>query len=80
MNSFPFTIIFGLSCPAAALAPAASAGQKPDVLFLLIDELNGWVSWLGGHPQSRKPRIDHFAARGMLGAGAQVHSLQQANR
>ncbi len=41
-------------------------GERPDVLFIAIDDLNDWVGVLGGHPQARTPNIDALAARGML--------------
>lgn len=47
---------------AAADAPAA----KPNILFILIDDLNDWIGALDGHPQAKTPHIDRLAARGML--------------
>ena len=52
--------------PAAAGEPA----EKPNVLFIAIDDLNDWVGCLGGHPQARTPHIDRLAARGTLFANA----------
>lgn len=45
---------------------SAQSQEKPDVLFIAIDDLNDWVGVLGGHPQARTPNIDALAARGML--------------
>ncbi len=42
------------------------AQEKPDILFIAIDDLNDWVGVLGGHPQTQTPNIDALAARGML--------------
>jgi arylsulfatase A-like enzyme len=39
--------------------------QRPDVLFIAVDDLNDWVGYLGGHPQTKTPNIDRLAARGM---------------
>jgi arylsulfatase A-like enzyme len=44
----------------------AQAQEKPDILFIAVDDLNDWVGVLGGHPQSKTPNIDALAARGML--------------
>ena len=45
---------------------SSSAGKgKPNVLFILVDDLNDWVGWLGGHPQARTPHMDRLAALGM---------------
>lgn len=41
-----------------------SATEKPNVLFIICDDLNDWVSGLGGrvgHPQSLTPNIERFA-------------------
>ena len=45
---------------------AHSAEKKPNVLFIAIDDLNDWVSCLGGHPQVSTPNIDRLAKRGVL--------------
>ncbi|MHC4995585.1 MAG: sulfatase [Planctomycetota bacterium] len=48
-------------------SPAFAAdSEKPNVLFIAVDDLNDWVSALGGHPQGRTPNIDRLAERGML--------------
>ncbi|MEO1996145.1 MAG: sulfatase-like hydrolase/transferase, partial [Planctomycetaceae bacterium] len=43
-----------------------SAAEKPNVLFIAVDDLNDWIGVLSGHPQSVTPHIDRLAARGML--------------
>ncbi|MGA6925107.1 MAG: hypothetical protein WBY88_05455, partial [Desulfosarcina sp.] len=37
---------------------SASAAERPNVLFVVIDDLNDWVGCLGGHPQAQTPHID----------------------
>lgn len=49
-----------------AFSAPGFAQDKPDVLFIAIDDLNDWVGVLGGHPQTKTPNIDALAARGML--------------
>ena len=49
---------------------AVSAAEKPNVLFIAVDDLNDWVSHLGGHPQCKTPNIDALAARGVTFANA----------
>lgn len=46
------------------LSSFAGAQQKPDVLFIAVDDLNDWVTYLGGHPQTKTPNIDRLVARG----------------
>lgn len=49
---------------AFVLAAPAQAVDKPNVLFIAIDDLNDWVGPLGGHPQVKTPNLDALAARG----------------
>lgn len=52
------------------VASAARAGEReaarPNVLMIVIDDLNDWVGVLVGHPQAMTPNIDRLAARGTL--------------
>lgn len=50
--------------------PVASADQRPNVLFIAIDDLNDWVGCLNRHPNSQTPNIDRLAGRGVLFANA----------
>jgi len=42
------------------------ASEKPNILFIAIDDQNDWIGCLGGHPQVKTPNIDRLAARGTL--------------
>jgi arylsulfatase A-like enzyme len=57
-----------LSLAAAALAAGtatADAAQKPNVLFIAIDDLNHWVGHLGRNRQAKTPNIDRLAKMGV---------------
>ena len=41
-----------------------SADDRPNVLFIAVDDLNHWVSHLGRNPQAKTPNIDRLAAMG----------------
>ena len=43
-------------------APAASS--RPNVLFVVFDDLNDWTGPTKGHPQALTPALDSIAARG----------------
>ena len=43
----------------------ANAADRPNVLFIAIDDLNDWVGHLDGHPQSKTPNIDRLAGIGV---------------
>ncbi|RMD75497.1 MAG: hypothetical protein D6820_14620, partial [Lentisphaerae bacterium] len=39
----------------------AAPQQKPNVLLIVCDDLNDYVTGFGGHPQARTPHIEKFA-------------------
>ena len=60
-----------LLCAVAWLAVlTASAADKPNVLFIAIDDQNDWIGALGGHSQAKTPHIDGLAKRGTLFSNA----------
>jgi arylsulfatase A-like enzyme len=52
--------------------PAVPNGRetRPNVLFIVLDDLNDWLGCLGGHPDVKTPNIDRLAQRGVLFANA----------
>jgi len=40
--------------------------KMPNVLFIVIDDLNDWIGVLGGHPDAKTPNLDRLAERGVL--------------
>ena len=61
-------LLTGMFAVVLCLASGFSAGapvHRPDVLLIIVDDLNDWVGPLGGHPQAKTPNIDRLAARGM---------------
>jgi arylsulfatase A-like enzyme len=53
-----------LTVAALLMASPVMAAEKPNVLFIAIDDLNDWVGPLGGHPQVKTPNLDRLAVRG----------------
>ena len=54
---------------AATLMPAwmQAQSEKPkNVLFIAVDDLNDWVGFMKGHPNTRTPNMDRLAAMGMV--------------
>lgn len=55
---------------AAALATVATltlkAADRPNVLFIAIDDLNDWVGVFDGNPQAKTPNMDRFNEQGGL--------------
>lgn len=48
-----------------ALCSPLSA-EKPNILFIALDDLNDWVGCMGGHPQAITPNLDRLAKSGVL--------------
>jgi arylsulfatase A-like enzyme len=46
------------------LCAAGSPGEKANVLFIAVDDLNDWVGCFGGNPQAITPHLDRFAQTG----------------
>ena len=44
----------------------AQAADRPDILFIAIDDMNDWISPLDGHPQAITPNMERLAERGLL--------------
>jgi len=57
--------VIGVAVVGGAVAAPATAADRPNVLFIAVDDLNDWVGSLGGHPQAKTPNIDALAARGV---------------
>lgn len=53
-----------LSAISLIIAPVFSA-EKPNVLFIAVDDLNHWVGHLGRNSQAKTPNIDRLAAMGV---------------
>ncbi len=53
--------IFSFSCQSIK-----ESKDKPNVLFIIVDDLNDWIGCMGGHPDTKTPNIDKLASEGML--------------
>lgn len=63
--------LFALCFAAVSLLGGrAIAAERPNVLFIAIDDLNHWVGHLGRNRQTRTPNIDRLASRGVTFARA----------
>jgi len=59
-------IVFMFFLSLLAINKITIAQDKPNVLFIAIDDLNDWTGCLGGHPQAYTPNIDKLASEGLL--------------
>jgi arylsulfatase A-like enzyme len=51
----------------------AAFGERPNILFIAVDDLNRWIGALNTHPQVQTPNLDALAERGTLFSN---HSVQ----
>ena len=50
---------------------SAFAEERPNVLFIALDDLNHWIEPLGRHPQAKTPNIQRLADMGLTFENAQ---------
>ncbi len=50
----------------AFLGNVVHAADRPNVIFIAIDDLNDWIGCMKGHPQAHTPNMDRLAERGVL--------------
>ena len=60
-----FVLVLGLRA-----AQAETDNPRPNVLFLILDDMNDWLGCYGGHPDAKTPNIDRLARRGVLFSNA----------
>ena len=49
-----------------SLAARCLSTERPNVLFIAVDDLNDWIGVMGGHPDTVTPNLDRLARRGVL--------------
>lgn len=64
LSLIPLALI-GTTVLSSPLVTAASM-DRPNVLFISIDDLNDWIEPLGGHPQAKTPEITKFSEESVL--------------
>ncbi len=68
MNRIGLLLLLAAILPMKTIAQGAEG--KPNILFIAVDDLNDWITPLGGHPQASTPNIARLAERGMLFSNA----------
>src|SRR5687768_5354262 len=64
MNVLLRHILPSLLLVAFATSLPAAASQKPNVLFIAVDDLRDWVGYFGHNPQARTPNYERLAKMG----------------
>ena len=55
----------GLAASGVAAAMAAGKRARPNVVMIVVDDLNDYVTGMGGHPQAKTPHMAKLAASGV---------------
>jgi arylsulfatase A-like enzyme len=69
--------LFCLVTIAFAQAPGTEApatSDRPNIIFMIADDLNDSLGVMDGHPGAKTPELDALAKRGVLFTNAQVNS------
>ena len=56
-----YCVLWGLPVSCGSDKKQVELSQKPNVLVIMVDDLNDNVGFLGGHPQAKTPNMDAFA-------------------
>ncbi|MCA9195298.1 MAG: sulfatase [Planctomycetales bacterium] len=75
MNCAPTFLLLSLAMANLIIAMGTTllhADEAPNVLLILVDDMNDWVGCLKGHPDVETPNIDRLADRGTLFTNAHV--------
>lgn len=64
-NAWTVRACLGLVCLGFWVSGSVAA-ERPNVLFIAVDDLNDWIGSLGGHPQAKTPHLDRLAAGGTV--------------
>ncbi len=59
-------LMLSLACWVCLGSLACGQVQRPNIVFIAIDDLNDWIGCLGGNPDVRTPHMDRLAERGIL--------------
>ena len=60
---FIFSIVVVFLFTLAAKTSRAGSPEKPNILFIAIDDLNDWVGFLDGHLEAVTPNMDALAKK-----------------
>ena len=61
-----FTIIFLFVLLLSALEASARDKNRPNILMIIVDDLNDWVGYMNAHPNALTPNMDRLAEKGTI--------------
>ena len=63
-------LLTSVACSAAGPEVPGEAQPSPNIVFIVLDDLNDYVGYMGGHPQSQTPEIDSLAVQSIVFSNA----------
>jgi hypothetical protein len=69
-------LALGWLLSAVPIRAAEAAAARPNVLFIMADDLNHWVGYTGRNKQTITPHIDRLSAMGLSFTHANCAGLQ----
>ena len=70
------TILHSVAFAISSIVSFTEEKQRPNLVFIIIDDLNDWIGVMGGHPQSKTPNLDALAEQGVLFTNAHSNAPQ----
>jgi len=70
----PANLCLWMMFPGGVLLFSAAGQEPPNIILIVIDDLNDYVGCLGGHPSARTPHIDALAEEGVLFTNAHCNA------
>ena len=65
-RSLLFSLFLSLLFVCGTTSAAKAASERPNILFIAVDDMNDWNGVLGGNPQSKTPHMEKLASKGMV--------------
>ncbi|MFN0275857.1 MAG: sulfatase-like hydrolase/transferase, partial [Chitinophagales bacterium] len=66
MKTLKFLCVYSILVVTAFQTFSQTTGEKPNFIFIIVDDLNDYVEPLGGHPQVKTPHITQLAQNGYV--------------
>ena len=67
LQTLAFVLVFGTLAPLVCAAEVSDKSDSPpNVVMIMIDDLNDWVGAAGGHPQAQTPNLDRLISQGVF--------------
>lgn len=66
----PLAFAAAVACGPAAAKPQDAGHENVNVVLIILDDMNDYIGYMGGHPQTQTPNIDGLAEQSVVFANA----------